>query len=137
MTVNKSSRIGLYAVVMMADSPGERISSAAVAQTFEVSEDHAAKVLQQLVRAGLCEGQRGAHGGYRLVADPRKLTMFDVVDALEGPVDRAGAAESSGAHPVSSAVEGVLDEISQYAWTTLKSVTIATLTSHHARRATG
>lgn len=134
MTLNKSSRIGLQAVVMMADAPGERVSAATVAQTFEASEDHVAKVLQQLVRAGICEGQRGAHGGYKLVADPRKLTMFDVVEALEGPVDRAESAEPTPSHPASTAIAGVLDEISQYAWTTLRSVTIATLASTPVRR---
>ena len=140
MQLNKSSRYGLYAVVMMAERPGELVSAALVAQTFAISEDHVAKVLQQLVRARLVQGVRGVGGGYRLAADPRQVTMLDVVEALEGPMQPACYGcdvhpRDAGAcvHPVSCAISGVLEEIGQYAWSTLKSITLATLAaSKHA-----
>lgn len=136
MTLHTSSRIGLLAVVTMADQEGARVSSTAIAQTFGVSEDHAAKVLQQLVRAGICEGQRGAHGGYRLVRSPGRLTMLDVVEALEGPTRRPREKRAT-AHPASAAIAAVLDEVDQYARATLHSVTIATLAAKPLRHAAG
>lgn len=149
MTLNKSSRFGLYAVVMMAERPEQRISAAMIAEAFAISEDHVAKVLQQLVRARIVAGVRGVGGGYRLATDPRKLTMLDVVEALEGPLKPACYGcdiqqEAGGAykaetlqgckHPVSCAIRGVLEEIGEYAWYTLKSVTIATLAEGPGRR---
>jgi Rrf2 family transcriptional regulator, nitric oxide-sensitive transcriptional repressor len=136
MTLNKASRIGLYAVTMMAERPDQLISAAMVAEAFDVSEDHVAKVLQQLVRVRVVTGVRGAGGGYRLAVDPRQLTMLDVVEALEGPLRPAcygcdlAAGGNRGAacqHPVSCAIRGVLEEIGEYALTTLQSVTIAVL----------
>jgi Rrf2 family protein len=45
--------------------------------------------LEQLVsplrRAGLIEGTRGAHGGYRLTRPPAEITVGEVVRILEGP----------------------------------------------------
>lgn len=136
MTLNKSSRLGLYAVVMMAERPAGLVSAAMVAEAFEVSEDHVAKVLQQLVRAGVVTGVRGVGGGYRLATDPRRLTMLDIVEALEGPLrpacygcDLGAGGDGSAAcrQAASCAIRGVLEEIGQYAVTTLQSVTIATL----------
>jgi Rrf2 family protein len=139
MTLNKSSRLGLYAVVMMAERPGELVSAAMVAEAFAVSEDHVAKVLQQLVRARIVTGVRGVGGGYRLAVDPRQLSMLHVVEALEGPLRPAcyGCDLGGGAacrQPASCAIRGVLEEIGQYAWMTLQSVTIATLAEKSSRR---
>jgi Rrf2 family cysteine metabolism transcriptional repressor len=45
--------------------------------------------LEQLVsplrRAGLIEGTRGAHGGYRLTRAPADITVGQIVRILEGP----------------------------------------------------
>jgi Rrf2 family cysteine metabolism transcriptional repressor len=58
------------------------------------------KVLQRLKRAGLLEGVRGANGGYSLARPPAKITVRDVVEAMEGKMslsaclsseDRAGS----------------------------------------------
>jgi Rrf2 family protein len=38
-----------------------------------------------LRRAGLLEGIRGAHGGYRLTRSPAEITVGEVVRILEGP----------------------------------------------------
>jgi Rrf2 family protein len=146
MTLNKSSRLGLYAVVMMAERRAARVSASMVAEAFDVSEDHVAKVLQQLVRARIVTGVRGVGGGYRLAVDPRRLTMLEVVEALEGPVrplcygceQRGGERGATCRQRASCAIRGVLEEIGQYAWTTLQSVTIATLAARTAgERAAG
>lgn len=46
--------------------------------------------LEQLVgplrRAGLVEGTRGLHGGYRLRRPPEQVTVLEIVELMEGPV---------------------------------------------------
>ena len=46
--------------------------------------------LEQLVvplrRAGLVEGTRGLHGGYRLARPAAQITAAQILDALEGPM---------------------------------------------------
>ena len=43
-------------------------------------------ILRQLRQAGLVASQRGADGGYRLDRDPGKITIADIVRALDGPL---------------------------------------------------
>ena len=85
MTLNKSSRFGLYAVVMMAERPEQRISAAMIAEAFAISEDHVAKVLQQLVRARIVAGVRGVGGGYRLARPASQVSVLDVIAIFERP----------------------------------------------------
>ncbi len=44
------------------------------------------KVVQDLVRAGLVVSRRGRDGGVRLARPAAQITIFDVVQALEGPL---------------------------------------------------
>jgi Rrf2 family protein len=130
MNLTKASRYGLYAVVMMCERPDELINAALVAKSFGVSENHVAKVLQQLGRQQIVKSVRGARGGYQLATDPRRLTMLDIIEALEGPMSpghRGDEEPRQGEHLAASAIQGVLEEIDQQAYFTMKSVTIATL----------
>lgn len=44
------------------------------------------KVLKGLVRAELLVSQRGVRGGYRLARSPEKISVADIVAAMEGPI---------------------------------------------------
>jgi Rrf2 family protein len=44
------------------------------------------KVLQSLVKAGIVGSSRGAAGGFWLTCDAGKISVLDVVQALDGPV---------------------------------------------------
>jgi Rrf2 family protein len=43
-------------------------------------------LVARLRRAGLVESRRGAHGGYLLAREPARITMAEVVEALEGQI---------------------------------------------------
>lgn len=133
MFVNKASQYGLYAVTLMARDREARVTAAQVARTFHISENHVAKVLQQLARARIVRSTRGAAGGYRLVRDPERLTMLDVVSALEGPPPDPCAGcelrheDDCTPHFAACGVRGVLGELQRKAYETLRTVTIASL----------
>ena len=44
------------------------------------------KVLQKLVRKGLLVSHAGPNGGYALARDAERISVIDVIEALEGPV---------------------------------------------------
>lgn len=46
----------------------------------------AGKILKALARGGLLVSQRGAAGGYRLAEDPSRITVADIIRAIEGPI---------------------------------------------------
>jgi Rrf2 family protein len=45
------------------------------------------QIFQRLRRAGLVQGKRGPGGGYRLARGTAEITLRDVVEAVEGPIE--------------------------------------------------
>ena len=134
MILTKASKLALYALTEMALRPGELVSANAIATRFGVSENHIAKVLQQLARASLVESVRGAAGGYQLAKPATEVTMAEVVHCIEGPLstdpceDCPFRAEGSEcADHATCSVHNLLNELSTHVSYTLESVTIATL----------
>lgn len=134
MILSKASRLALYALTEMALHPDSLVSAAMVAARFDLSENHIAKVLQQLTRAGYVESVRGAGGGYRLARQARDITMAEVVATLEGPAsvdpcaDCPMHAKNAGcSERATCSVHGLLSELGSHVQARLESVTIATL----------
>ncbi|MFZ5928022.1 MAG: RrF2 family transcriptional regulator [Acidobacteriota bacterium] len=48
------------------------------------SPTYLAKILRQLVKAGILDVARGVHGGVHLARNPRKVTLLAVVEACQG-----------------------------------------------------
>jgi Rrf2 family transcriptional regulator, nitric oxide-sensitive transcriptional repressor len=72
----------LRAVVFLADQAEARTAQEIAAAT-KVPPAYLAKVLQGLSRAGLVRSQRGLHGGCSLDRAAEKLTIWDVVQAVD------------------------------------------------------
>lgn len=126
MRWSKATRFALHAALELARAGGERVTTQQIADTYEISLNHLAKVMGQLVRAGIARGVRGVGGGYRLARDPARITLLDVVEAVEGPPATGCSVRDDGAGcraPCSLRPE--LDEIEAYAAQRLKAVTLA------------
>lgn len=63
----------------------EPVSTNQLAATYGLPTAYLNKQLQALVRAGVLESLPGARGGFRLARPPAKITLMDVVTAIEGP----------------------------------------------------
>ncbi|MFD0683517.1 RrF2 family transcriptional regulator [Actinomadura fibrosa] len=67
---------------MGADRP---VSTTRLAAGFDLPPPYLNKQLQALVKAGIATSTPGARGGFRLARPLEKITMMDVVTAIEGP----------------------------------------------------
>ena len=83
MRLTNFTDYGLRALILLADRNPEVLSATVIADHFDVSRHHMAKVLQELAAAGYVEGIRGAQGGVRLTRDPRDIRIGDVVRSLD------------------------------------------------------
>lgn len=63
------------------------VSTARLAASFGIPPTYLNKQLQALVRAGILESVAGARGGFRLARPLGKISLLDVVVAIEGPDD--------------------------------------------------
>lgn len=84
------TRAADYAVRVMvhlaALPPGERATRSEMAASGDVPEAFLSKILQSLTRSGLIVSHRGMAGGYVLGRPAEQVTVLDVVDAIEGPL---------------------------------------------------
>jgi Rrf2 family protein len=70
-----------------ADPEGaEPVALAAVAEAESLPLAYLEHLVAKLRQAGLVSSVRGAHGGYRLARPADRITMLEVVEALEGPI---------------------------------------------------
>jgi Rrf2 family protein len=53
-------------------------------------------ILKALARAGIIVSERGACGGYSLAAPPDAITLFDLITAMEGPLQFVRCALARG-----------------------------------------
>jgi Rrf2 family protein len=60
------------------------VPTAELAAAFEIPAPYLNKQLQALVRAGILTSTRGKRGGFALARPLDRITLLDVVDAIEG-----------------------------------------------------
>jgi len=88
MRMSTRGRFGLRALLHLAVC--ERsvpVSVASLAEKMDVSSDYLMQLFVRLRRAGLVKSVRGPRGGFRLAKAPSKITVGDVVRAVEGPIN--------------------------------------------------
>src|SRR5579863_654346 len=83
MKLQKATCFALYAVLELAADPTRQLAAAEIAEKYDISLHHLAKVLRDLGRAGIVDAARGAGGGYRFSGNPKRLTLMDVIELFE------------------------------------------------------
>ena len=77
----------LRAIVTIAQHEGRACTARQISEVTQVPLAYLSKLMQGLVRGGLVRSQRGLHGGFVLMKDPKVLTIYDVVDIV-APFER-------------------------------------------------
>jgi Rrf2 family protein len=135
MRLQVNTTLALYSVIEFASDPKRHIPAAEIAEKYDVSPHHLAKVLAELARAGIVESVRGVGGGYRFTANVRRLTLMDVIQLFEDfAPPGASRHNANSATPVDLALDAVLSEIDEIAKATFSSITLATMLQLIARQ---
>ncbi|HMM68706.1 MAG TPA: SUF system Fe-S cluster assembly regulator [Dokdonella sp.] len=133
------SKLTDYATVVMtclAVAEAEVLSAQQLAELAHLEVPTVSKLLKQLAHAGLVESRRGVNGGYLLSRDPRRISIADIVTAMEGPIGMTECSAQSGlcGHEPHCGVRVNWQRISQAIRTALESVTLADMVAAPARR---
>lgn len=87
LRISEAASIGLHAMTLLASEQGRTYAVRRMAESLRVSEAHLSKVMQRLNRVGLVSSVRGPAGGYSLGKPREKITLLDIVEAIDGPLD--------------------------------------------------
>ena len=93
----------IHCVALLATMPDDGLlSAAALAEFHGVSPSYLLKHLQALSGAGVLQTVSGPKGGYRLARKPEKITLLDIVLAVEGsePAFRCREIRQNGPDPL-------------------------------------
>lgn len=81
------SKLADYATGVMslaARRPEDVHSAAKVALALGIGQATASKILKLLAQGGLVKAQRGVKGGYVLARAPERISLAEIIDAIEG-----------------------------------------------------
>lgn len=74
------------AVVLAVESEREATTAEAIARSQDIPLKFLLNILNDLKRARIVASHRGSHGGYHLARPPDKISVADVIRAIEGPL---------------------------------------------------
>lgn len=83
MKLTSFTDYGLRALMRIASDPERGFSTSELADEFEISRHHLAKIIQRLSQAGVVTTRRGGGGGAALARPANQIRLGDVVRSLE------------------------------------------------------
>jgi FeS assembly SUF system regulator len=86
LRVTKLTDYATVLLTVLAGRSDEVLSATELAEACGLEATTVSKVLKPLAQAGLVEGLRGVHGGYRLAHAASGITLVQIIEAMEGPL---------------------------------------------------
>ncbi len=97
LKLSKKIDYGLMAIHYMVIHNSESVANTKqIAEEYNIPVELLAKVLQKLAKKGLIVSQNGPKGGYSLGKAPNRITVAEVVEAIEGPIRIADCYKMDG-----------------------------------------
>jgi len=87
MKFSTRSSYGLRAIIHLARNHAKGpYSLKKIAQAEHISQAYLERLFSRLKKAGLVLSSKGVAGGYQLAHNPSKISVFSVIEALEGDI---------------------------------------------------
>lgn len=89
MRVSKSAQYAIRAVVEIAVKGGSGcpVSGASVANDPNLPKKYLSSILGKLKDHGVLVSRRGSHGGYLLARAAHEISLLEVIEAIDGPLE--------------------------------------------------
>jgi Rrf2 family protein len=95
MQLSTRSRYAVRAMIELALNIDNRpLQLREIARRQEISEKYLEQIFHTLRTANLVGSQKGSRGGYFLARPPAEITVYDVVDTMEGSVSPVSCIDS-------------------------------------------
>ena len=102
MQITRQADYAVRAVWYLARMGGQRAATSQVAREQRIPPSFLAKIISQLSIAGLLHTSRGARGGVTLAREPKEISLLEVVEAIDGPIQLNECVGENGACPFDS-----------------------------------
>jgi len=84
--LSATCKYGIRAVIFIASRPDPKINTGLkqISDELRIPRPYLAKILQALSRKKILHSSKGPHGGFYLLVPPGKLTLMDIIEAIDG-----------------------------------------------------
>jgi len=141
LQLTKRTEYALIALVHMVDRQDGVTSVREICESYPLPKRVVAEVLKELAHAGLVESHRGASGGYSLALEPERITLGQIIHAIEGSPaltnceslahSRSGGCEVHPVCPIRTPIEVIREHI----WRLFEATSLRSLVpARHAGR---
>ncbi len=86
MQITRQADYAVRAVLHLARSGDQRTATSTIAEEQKIPPSFLAKIISQLSIAGLLHTSRGARGGVTLAREAKDITLLEVIEAIDGPI---------------------------------------------------
>ncbi|WP_414527582.1 RrF2 family transcriptional regulator [Nodularia chucula] len=129
MELSCKSEYAILALIEMAThyQNGEPMQIRQIAAQQSIPDRYLEQLLATLRRGGIVKSQRGSKGGYFLTREPWKITVFDVLECLEGSDMRTCEEDANHKNIDTSVINEIWQEAREAANVVLQKYTIQDL----------
>jgi Rrf2 family protein len=130
MKLSTRATYGLRALLVLACKYGQGpILLRDIAEMQDLPTTYLEQLMVLMRKSGLVSATRGINGGYKLMRDPSQVTLAEIVQVLEGPLDLVECAAVASCHrdPATCALKVTLGEATNVLLEFLKGVTLQQL----------
>jgi len=84
--LSATCKYGIRAVIFIASKPDQKTNTGLkeISEKLKIPQPYLAKILQILARKKMLHSAKGPHGGFYLLIPAEKLTLMDIIDAIDG-----------------------------------------------------
>lgn len=87
MVITRATEYSIRAMLHLAEKyPAQVVSKHEICQAEEITPAFLAKILQPLIKEGLVVSKRGVAGGFALSKSPERISLLDVMHAVDEPL---------------------------------------------------
>lgn len=141
MKLSTRSTYGVRAMLALAmQQPGTGpLMVKDIAELQKLPATYLEQLMVLLRKAGLVTATRGAHGGYTLARPAAEITLAEIIEVLEGPLNLTDCPNGAGCcgHPENCSLYGLWQQAGQALTDVFANVTLATLAEQQRAREAG
>lgn len=135
MKLSSRSEYGIRALLELAQRRGQGpIQSRDIAEQQDIPDAYLNQLLLTLRKAGIVQSVRGPAGGHLLARSPERVTLAEVIGALEGLPQTDTTPETTDDRTDSWAVRWVCAQLDESVACILREITLETLLSRKQER---
>lgn len=95
LRISKLTDYAMLIMSQMAKEPHSILSATSLAETLHLTSPTVSKILKMLSDHDLVRSVRGAEGGYHLAREASKITLANIISAMEGDLAMTECCENA------------------------------------------